>query len=196
VRELVAVLKRDRRFLAFLIPAVSVTGLGAISIFLIPTALRSGLPDVYVGYFAVTASISSVVGPPICGWLADHWGRGRTAFAGALVAAGGLVAFGRVTSGSGFLIAYGIATLGSSWIYSMIYLAVLDLSPSGHRATYVAVRYGVQGLVAAPLYPLAGYAMGHVGVQWVFYAGAASCVFTGLMMVQVAGDKARTGDTA
>jgi MFS family permease len=181
------VLRQDRRFVAFLIPVVAVTGMSSVSVFLVPMALRGDLSDAYVGYFAVAASAAGILGPPIQGWLADQWGRGRTAMAGAALAATGLIAFAHVPFGQWSTVAYGVITIGGSAVYSMIYLSVLDLSPSAHRPTYVAVRYGLQGLVSAPLYLVCGWALDHVPIAWVIYAAAGCGLFCGVLMLRVAG---------
>jgi len=184
-RASMAILWRDRRFTKFLWGAVVMTGFGAVSLFLMPMAIRCGLPDVYVGYFLVAANIANLVGPPVYGWISDRWGRLPTLFGGALLAAAALVMYGYLPTGAALVGCFGAISLGSSAVYGMMGLAVLELSPSQHRATYVASRYAFQGLISAPLYPLAGYAIPHLGVKAVVLIGALSFVIGGVMMLGV-----------
>jgi hypothetical protein len=183
----VTVVFQDRRFLLFLIATVPKLAYAAAASFVIPVAQREyGLSDKWVADLLAVSYAASIVQFPISGSMADRWGRGFTALWSAVLISVGMIWFVNVEAAPALLVCYAVMSFGMGATGRMIYLAVLDLSPSDRRQSYVAARYIAESIAMIFFLPIAGEALDRHGTEFVFYGGAAMALATGIIVFVVA----------
>ena len=182
------VIRGDRRFLRVLAAAMLKYVFNAATIFVVPVALRRhGLPDTFVGHFAILTSIVTIGVGPLGGWSADRWGISRTAFIGGIVAAIGISLYPHAVSYAFVLASSAVIVAGSTLIGTMFFLAPMHLSPPEHRSAYIAMRYLAESVAGVLCTPLVGYAIMVWNPAYVFYVAAAAAVASGSLLVRATG---------
>jgi predicted MFS family arabinose efflux permease len=188
LRESLQTIRRDRVFLWVLVAAMAKFAGNAGYTFVVPTALRrDGLPDTFVGHFAVVTAVVGIGLGPLQGWLADRWGISRTALLGGAATAAGMVLFARAGSYTAVLACVAVLAVGASALNTMFFLAPLSLSPPEHRSAYIAMRYLAESVAGVVCMPAVGYALTRWDAAYVFWLSGAAALVSAVVLVRATG---------
>lgn len=137
-----------------------------------PAAAARGAGDVGIGVTVAAYSATGLVGNVAGGWLADRYGRRRTAAAGLVVAAAALVGYPATATLAGLVAARLVHGLGGGVAMPALFAAAGDAAGPGHRGVAMG-RLGATIGVAAVVAPAtAGLVAAAAGAQVVFVAVA------------------------
>lgn len=155
-RNIINILKSDRKFLGFLVSRIFTQfALMASSFYIVYGSLYLNMSDGYAGIMTSILLITQVIANPIFGWLADHWGHRQVLILGAFAAliASGIAWF--VPTLTWFPLIMVFAGIGSTIFWTIGLAYTLEFGNDQNRPTYVGIL-NTLGAPAAILAPLIG----------------------------------------
>jgi MFS family permease len=147
VRNLPAILRRDRDFTAFIVSRV-LTALGGMAVALVAiyAAEERGLPESLAGRFTAVMLGTQVVTTPLWGMIGDRrghkWPLQFGLFCQALAMALVLV----VSSHLGFYVVFSLIGASAGLLFTTTLNIVVEFAPAAERVTYL----GLHGTLIAP----------------------------------------------
>ncbi|HEY3183174.1 MAG TPA: MFS transporter [Gaiellaceae bacterium] len=161
--------------------ADSVAALGAgifVPYFALYLTTERGASGAQAGGLLALAGVMGIVGAPLGGFAADHFGRRRTLLTGIALSAGFFTSFGVVDSLGLLTALIPLFAIGSDLMGPAISAAIADMIEPELRAEAYGLRRQVQQLAFALGPPLGALIVLGLSLRWLFvFAGIGSLIF-------------------
>jgi MFS family permease len=183
VRQLPALLQRDRDFSIFIVVRIlgALAGM-AVALVVIYATEQRGLPPSVVGRFTAVMLGTQVITTPLFGTLADRHGYKASLQFALLAQALAMALSIVVTTVAGFALVFGLVGAMTGLLFGTTLNMVVEFAPPTERVTYL----GLHGTLIAPatlLAPIIGGSLAQVGGYRLAFGVAAVCGCAALILL-------------
>ena len=183
-RNLIAILKRDRRFRWFLVVrSLSQLSVIAFSFYTVYAVRALGMTEAVAGLMMGVYTVGQIVANPIMGWIGDNWNHPAVMVIGAMAATvSALVAWAAPHLGW-FYLAFVLAGIANVAIWTIGLAMTLKFGSLSERPVYIGLANTLVApfTILAPL--LGGWLADFAGFEYTFFLSAIFGVITAIVLV-------------
>lgn len=183
-RNLVAILKRDRRFRWFLVVrSLSQLSVIAFSFYTVYAVRTLGMTEAIAGLMMGVYTVGQIVANPIMGWIGDNWNHPAVMVIGAMAATVSALVAWAAPHLSWFYLAFILAGIANVAIWTIGLAMTLKFGSISERPVYIGLANTLVApfTILAPL--LGGWLADYAGFEYTFILSAVFGVITAIVLV-------------
>lgn len=183
-RNLVAILKRDRRFRWFLVVrSLSQLSVVAFSFYTVYAVRGLGMTEAIAGLMMGVYTVGQIVANPIMGWIGDNWNHPSVMVIGAMAATVSALVAWAAPHLSWFYLAFILAGIANVAIWTIGLAMTLKFGSLSERPVYIGLANTLVApfTILAPL--LGGWLADFAGFEYTFLLSAIFGVITAIVLV-------------
>ena len=183
-RNLVAILKRDRRFRLFLVVrSLSQLSVIAFSFYTVYAVRVLGMTEAIAGLMMGVYTVGQIVANPIMGWIGDNWNHPAVMVIGAMAATVSALVAWAAPHLSWFYLAFILAGIANVAIWTIGLAMTLQFGSLSERPVYIGLANTLVApfTILAPL--LGGWLADIAGFEYTFFLSAIFGVITAIVLV-------------